>query len=118
MKRRLILSTAILMFLLILAFVVGLMVGRQHIDFSSLLSDPFSRTLFFRLRLPRVLMGLTIGASLALSGAALQALFRNPLADPYTLGISGGGTLGASVAIALGWSFWFHSPARCWPPCW
>jgi len=50
-----------------------------------------------------VLMGLTIGASLAVTGAALQALFRNPLADPYTLGISGGGALGASVAIALGW---------------
>ncbi len=104
MKSRLILSSAILTFLLVLAFVVSLLVGRQHIDFSSVLSDPFSRTLFFRLRLPRVLMGLTIGASLALSGAALQALFRNPLADPYTLGISGGGTLGASVAIALGWS--------------
>jgi iron complex transport system permease protein len=49
-------------------------------------------------------MGLTIGASLAVTGASLQALFRNPLADPYTLGISGGGALGASVAIALGWS--------------
>jgi iron complex transport system permease protein len=48
-------------------------------------------------------MGLTIGASLAVTGASLQALFRNPLADPYTLGISGGGALGASVAIALGW---------------
>jgi iron complex transport system permease protein len=48
-------------------------------------------------------MGLLIGASLAVSGGALQALFRNPLADPYTLGVSGGGALGASVAIALGW---------------
>jgi len=48
-------------------------------------------------------MGLTIGASLAVTGASLQALFRNPLADPYTLGISGGGALGASLAIALGW---------------
>ena len=62
---------------------VGLLVGSQRINFSTLLSDPFSRTLFFRLRLPRVLMGLTIGASLALAGASLQALFRNPLADPY-----------------------------------
>jgi len=45
-----------------------------------------------------------IGASLAVTGAALQALFRNPLADPFTLGVSGGGALGASVALALGWS--------------
>ncbi|MFH4090600.1 iron chelate uptake ABC transporter family permease subunit, partial [Acinetobacter baumannii] len=41
--------------------------------------------------------------SLALVGAALQALFRNPLAEPLTLGVSGGGALGAGVALALGW---------------
>jgi iron complex transport system permease protein len=49
-------------------------------------------------------MALLIGASLALAGAALQALFRNPLAEPYTLGVSGGGALGASAAIGMGWS--------------
>ena len=83
---------------------LGLSVGSQHIDPASLFRDSFSRTLFFRLRLPRVLLGLVIGSSLALTGGALQALFRNPLADPYTLGVSGGGALGASIAIALGWS--------------
>jgi len=41
---------------------------------------------------------------MAATGAALQALFRNPLADPYTLGVSGGGAVGASIALALGWS--------------
>ena len=61
------------------------------------------QTLFFRLRLPRVLLAALVGASLGAVGAALQALFRNPLADPFTLGVSGGGTLGASLAIALGW---------------
>lgn len=95
---------AILSLVLIASVVLGLTVGSQRIDPASILSDSFSRTLFFRLRLPRVLMGLLIGASLAISGGALQALFRNPLADPYTLGVSGGGALGASVAIALGWS--------------
>jgi iron complex transport system permease protein len=95
---------AILTVVLLISTAVALLVGRQKIDFGSLLSDSFSRTLFFRLRLPRVLMGLTIGASLAVVGAALQALFRNPLADPFTLGITGGGALGASIAIALGWS--------------
>src|SRR5580693_7151103 len=104
MKAKLIRAMAILTLTLLVSVAVGLIAGSQKIDFSRLSSDPFSRTLFFRLRLPRVLMGVTIGASLAVTGASLQALFRNPLADPYTLGISGGGALGASVAIALGWS--------------
>jgi iron complex transport system permease protein len=102
LRERLLWSLAVLALFLIVATVVGLAVGRQRLDVSGLISDPFTQTLFFRLRLPRVLMGLLIGASLALSGAALQALFRNPLADPYTLGVSGGGALGASVAIAMG----------------
>jgi iron complex transport system permease protein len=104
MKAKFFQAMAILSLIVVVSFAVGLLLGSQRIDFTSLFSDPFSRTLFFRLRLPRVLLGLTIGASLALTGASLQALFRNPLADPYTLGISGGGALGASVAIALGWT--------------
>jgi iron complex transport system permease protein len=97
-------ALAILALILAAALAVGLAIGQQHIDFRTVFSDPFAHTLFFRLRLPRVLMGALIGASLSLVGAALQALFRNPLADPYTLGVQGGGALGASVAIALGWS--------------
>lgn len=54
------------------------------------------------LRPVRLLAGLLVGASLAGSGAALQAIFRNPLAEPYLLGISAGGALGATIAIALG----------------
>jgi iron complex transport system permease protein len=104
MKVRLLKAMAILTVVLAISTAIALMAGSQKIDFTSLWADSFSRTLFFRLRLPRVLMGLTIGASLSITGASLQALFRNPLADPYTLGISGGGALGASVAIALGWS--------------
>jgi iron complex transport system permease protein len=104
LRARLARALALLTVILAASLVVGLMIGQQHIEFRSVLSDPFSHTLFFRLRLPRVLMGALIGASLALVGAALQALFRNRLADPYTLGVQGGGALGASVAIALGWS--------------
>jgi len=97
-------ALTILTLILMLSLFVGLLVGTQRIDPVSVLNDSFTRTLFFRLRLPRVLLGLVIGSSLGISGAALQALFRNPLADPYTLGVSGGGALGASIAIALGWS--------------
>lgn len=103
-RRRAAVALAVLTLILLVSVAVGLAAGSQRLDPATLLSDSFSRTLFFRLRLPRVLMGLVIGASLALTGGALQALFRNPLADPYTLGVSGGGALGASAAIALGWS--------------
>ena len=104
MGARVLRAMAILTLILLASVAVGLSVGSQHIDPAGLFRDSFSRTLFLRLRLPRVLLGLVIGSSLALTGGALQALFRNPLADPYTLGVSGGGALGASIAIALGWS--------------
>ncbi len=54
------------------------------------------------LRLPRVLLGFFVGGSLAVAGAVLQALIRNPLADPYLLGISGGAAIAAVVVIAIG----------------
>jgi iron complex transport system permease protein len=97
-------AMGILALVLLASIALGLAVGTQHIDLAGLWADSFSRTLFFRLRLPRVLLGLVVGSSLGVTGGALQALFRNPLADPYTLGVSGGGALGASIAIALGWS--------------
>jgi iron complex transport system permease protein len=95
-------ALALLTLVLIAAVLIALWVGNQRIDFAALRTDPVARLLFFRLRLPRVLMAALVGSSLAMTGAALQALFRNPLADPFTLGVSGGGTLGASIAIALG----------------
>jgi iron complex transport system permease protein len=54
------------------------------------------------LRLPRALTGFACGGLLALAGALLQVLLRNPLADPYVLGISGGAAIGALLAIVLG----------------
>ena len=87
---------------LVIAAWVALRVGYAPIDFAALGRDEAARVLFFRLRLPRVVLAGMVGASLGAVGAALQALFRNPLAEPLTLGVSGGGALGASVAIALG----------------
>ncbi len=54
-------------------------------------------------RAPRVLLGLLAGGGLAVAGAIFQALLRNPLATPHTLGVSAGGALGAVLAISLGW---------------
>jgi len=61
-----------------------------------------SRDLFLLLRLPRVLLGVCAGAALASGGVACQALLRNPLADPYVLGLSGGAALGAVLASTIG----------------
>jgi iron complex transport system permease protein len=57
--------------------------------------------IFYRLRIPRVLLTLVVGASLSLSGAVFQSLLRNPLADPYVIGVSSGAALGAMVGIVL-----------------
>ncbi len=54
-----------------------------------------------RARIPRVLLGLVVGAGLAVTGASYQGLLRNPLAEPYVLGVSGGAALGATIAIAF-----------------
>ena len=59
-------------------------------------------TIVWRLRLPRVLMAMCVGASLALSGVAYQGIFRNPLADPYLLGVASGASFGAALALTFG----------------
>lgn len=64
--------------------------------------DPILQTVLFDLRLPRVLFAIIVGGALALSGAVMQALFRNPLAEPTLIGISAGASLGAVTALLLG----------------
>lgn len=58
-----------------------------------------------QIRLPRTLLGLAVGGVLALSGVAMQGLFRNPLADPGLVGVSSGAALGAAIAIVGGSAF-------------
>ncbi len=65
-------------------------------------ADRVVRTIVWDLRLPRILLGALIGGGLAASGAAFQGLFRNPLADPFVVGASGGASLGATLAIVFG----------------
>jgi iron complex transport system permease protein len=64
--------------------------------------DPILQTVLFELRLPRVLFAIIVGGALALSGAVMQALFRNPLAEPTLIGISAGASLGAVIALLFG----------------
>lgn len=84
--------------------------GMDRIPFSALwgdVSDPTDITVLWELRIPRVLMAFLAGAALSTSGMVFQAMFRNPLATPYTLGVSSGAALGASLAIQFGWAFAF-----------
>jgi iron complex transport system permease protein len=71
------------------------------VDIDSGLSDR-DATIVTQLRLPRVVLGLLVGAMLSGAGAAYQGVFRNPLADPYLLGVAAGAGLGATVAIVAG----------------
>jgi iron complex transport system permease protein len=64
--------------------------------------EPMARTVVLELRLPRAAAAFGVGGALALAGLLLQALFRNPLADPYVLGVSGGAAVGAMLAILAG----------------
>lgn len=66
--------------------------------------DETARTIVLQLRLPRAALAALVGGGLALSGAIFQALLRNPLAEPYLLGVSGGAAVGAVTATALGWA--------------
>ncbi|MDD2057324.1 iron ABC transporter permease [Pseudomonas sp. GD03860] len=70
---------------------LGMPIGGDGLDQAELILG--------QIRLPRTLLGLTVGAVLALSGVAMQGLFRNPLADPGLVGVSSGAALGAAVAI-------------------
>ncbi len=95
--------------LLAIAFVGALAIGAMPIPFGDVLkilfgqdADSQSRAIVLGLRLPRAVLAIIVGAGLGLSGAALQGLFRNPLADPGLIGISGGAALGAVLIIMFG----------------
>ncbi|HBQ36123.1 MAG TPA: iron ABC transporter [Rhodobacteraceae bacterium] len=99
-----------LVLLLLASALFSLMYGASGISFWSVISDLLAgnqlelreRVVLFDIRLPRMVMGVLVGASLAVSGAVMQGLFRNPLADPGLVGVSAGAGLGAIIAIVLG----------------
>lgn len=82
----------------------GPLIGPAEMDLGEAFRDPAGPAgrILLVARLPRVLLGLLAGGALAASGVALQALLRNPLATPYTLGVSSGASLGAVIALFLG----------------
>lgn len=104
---------------LVLVMILATGIGTVHIAAPEVLSavwhglsgslEGSHDTIIWKIRLPRVLMAALVGASLALSGVAYQGIFRNPLADPYLLGVASGASLGAGLAIVLGVSIPFFA---------
>ena len=107
---RLIWISLILLVVLLIAFSLGLSIGPtksgMRAAFSALFStnesDSVLYSIVWHIRLPRVLLAAVVGATLSLGGLVFQALLRNPLAEPFILGISGGSAIGAIIGILLG----------------
>jgi iron complex transport system permease protein len=93
-----------------ISFVIALCIGEVDINLATLKSilsretQGIETTIIHRIRLPRIILALAVGGSLSLAGVILQGIYRNPLVEPYTLGISGGAALGVALVIVMGLS--------------
>lgn len=88
-----------LLILLALTLILAIYFGSERLSFFDL--DSQQQTILWQIRLPRILLAASVGASLAVAGAAFQALLRNPLAEPYLLGVSNGAALGTMFAFVF-----------------
>jgi iron complex transport system permease protein len=88
--------------LLAVALLAGVAIGPARIDVLKLHLSPTEHAIIWEIRAPRVALAALVGGMLAIAGSAYQGVFRNPLADPYLLGVAGGAGLGATVAIGYG----------------
>jgi iron complex transport system permease protein len=102
----------------ILIFIISLLIGSVDISIKQLLHALWGQdvslvsSVIFELRLPRTVVGFMVGAMLALAGALMQVLLRNPLAEPYVLGVSGGASAAVLIAMLSGLSsFWISGSA-------
>lgn len=92
------------------SFLMEVMIGASGMTVSEIFKslfqpgsvDKISRVIIWQMRLPVAVMGIVVGASLGLSGAVMQTILNNPLASPYTLGLSAGAGFGASIALTIG----------------
>lgn len=107
-KRKYLLVGGGLLFLLLIVLFGAALLGAERLPLFDLSEQ--QRTILFDIRLPRILLGACVGASLAVAGAGLQSLLRNPLAEPYLLGVSNGAALGTMVAFVFFQSFEWSRP--------
>jgi iron complex transport system permease protein len=116
--RRWVKTIALLIVVSFMGLLICLQYGTERISFGTMLrllagsdtlesTGPSPAVILWEVRLPRLLLAFLVGSSLATVGVTLQALLRNPLADPYILGISSGAALGAALAVqfGVGWAF-------------
>ena len=94
-------AIGILVVFLLLVILLSFFLGSVFIATNELMQS----NIFWQIRLPRIVLAALIGLLLSVSGVILQGVLRNPLADPYILGISAGGAVGAALPIALGMQF-------------
>ncbi|CEG12363.1 Putative ABC transporter permease protein [groundwater metagenome] len=105
-------SAIVLIFILVLAALISLSVGAAEYSIEKVWNiltghgNDTENFIIFNIRLPRIIADILVGISLALSGVVLQAIFRNPLVEPYLLGISGGAAFGVLLAIFAGIFFY------------
>lgn len=92
----------ILIILDILAVFIGLNFGSSGVGVLDVSDNPIAEQIVLDYRLPRTLVAMSVGVALATAGCIMQSLFRNPLADPYILGISSGASAGAALVMVIG----------------
>jgi len=110
---KIVLTTLLLSVILVLIGVIAISAGSSGLHFWETLAalagksgpDSATATIIWQIRLPRVILAAFVGGTLALGGLVFQALLRNPLAEPYILGISGGSAIGAILAMLIGLSY-------------
>ncbi|MHC4681191.1 MAG: FecCD family ABC transporter permease [Planctomycetota bacterium] len=117
--KKLIATTGLALAVLVIVMLACSLIGSEEISLRAAFSGSGDQSkanpdyeIFVRVRLPRIVLAGLVGAALACSGVVFQALLRNPLADPYILGISSGAGLGAIIAVVggLNWTLWGRSP--------
>jgi iron complex transport system permease protein len=100
--------------ILLIALLASILIGSRSLSLSRALQGlPPDHEILVSLRIPRALLALWAGGSLSLSGVLFQALLRESLAEPYTVGVAGGASLGAVLAICFGWNAFGGVSAVC-----
>lgn len=84
--------------------VIGVSTGAERLSLQAMFEDGVEQTILLQIRLPRVLTAAFVGAILAIAGSTLQTMLRNPLADPFILGVSGGAAAAAATVSLLGFA--------------
>ena len=117
--RRTSLTILLLAIALVAAVFVAVLFGSERLPFYETVCSVLvgncgltseQTAILFEIRFPRVLLGATVGAALATAGASYQSLLRNPLAEPYLLGVSNGAALGTMLALVFFGNFTFSRP--------